>query len=400
MGQNNTLETAYDALKGQFKKVNQILKDTNMKLSTKAGELDVLIYYLNSILSHISQGLLFINLDGYVITCNEAAEEMLGIDSSKISFQLFSEHFLDSVFGFSMKRALAEKKAPHKIFVNFNTPKGKLREFEIDTTFILKKDAEHWLFDNPMETLQGIIILMRDITEVHRLQILASRNDRMKALGEMAAMVAHEIRNPLGGIKGYASLLQRDLQQQPQLQQFATCIVEGTDALNRLVTNVLNYARPIQAHVESVDIITLVREISQHLLADESLDSNILIKIEPSFESLNAPVDTQLFKSALLNLIVNSIQAMPDGGEILIRIDKEDDCAVIEVSDTGIGISNENLKKLFSPFFTTKSTGNGFGLAEVDQVIRAHAGTIDVSSSLGHGTTFTIKLPLKPFGSD
>ncbi len=85
---------------------------------------------------------------------------------------------------------------------------------------------------------------MRDITEVHRLKLIADRNDRLKELGEMAAMVAHEIRNPLGGIKGFASLLKRDLASQPELQQMASYIVEGTDALNRLVTNVLNYARP------------------------------------------------------------------------------------------------------------------------------------------------------------
>lgn len=393
------LESAYDALKDQFKAVNRKLRDTNIKLSSKVGELDVLTYYLNSILSQISQGLLFINLDGYVTTCNATAMEMLEIDESTLLFQRFSDYFRDDFFGFSMKEALAKKSAPKKTFVAHKNSKGVEKELEIDATIVLQKEAECALFHHLFATdsLQGIIVLMRDITEMHRLQSVANRNDRMKALGEMAAMVAHEIRNPLGGIKGFASLLQRDLQDQPQLQQLASQIVEGTDNLNRLVTNVLNYARPIQAAMIMTDLISLVAEIVQHVRADASLDQNISIEMNTELASLQIPVDVALFKSALLNLIVNAIQAMPQGGTITVSLGLKGEEAIIKIADTGVGIAPEHLKKLFSPFFTTKVTGNGFGLAEVDQVIRAHGGVIEVDSVLNQGTVFTIKLPQKPF---
>lgn len=387
------LASAYDALKDQFKTVNRVLRDTNIKLNSKVGELDVLTYYLNSILSHISQGLLFITLDGNVTTCNAAAEEMLGIENQKVMFLPFSDNFRDDLFGFSMKEALSKKNAPKKSFIFFESAQGR-RELEVESTFVFQKDTG-LIFSQPLaaDSLQGLIILIRDVTDLHRLQNLANRNDRMKALGEMAAMVAHEVRNPLGGIKGYASLLQRDLKNQPDLQQLAGYIIEGTDNLNRLVTNVLNYARPLQISIETTDLVTVLKEITNHVQADMSLDARIHLVLNFTVETLPVPIDVQLFKSAVLNLIVNAVQAMPDGGNITLSLSKDKEHAIIKVADAGIGIPEENLKKIFTPFFTTKATGNGFGLAEVDHVIRAHGGIVEVSSKVGQGTTFTIKLP-------
>jgi len=398
---NNSLgiSSTYETLKDQFKVVNRILKDTNNKLTSKEGELDVLTYYLNSIVSHMSQGLVFVNLEGHVTTCNPAAETMLGINSMDILFHPFTDFFSDHLFGFSMKQALAERKAPKKNFVAIETKQGT-KEFEIDTTFVLMHDADTALFHHltAYDSLQGMIVLIRDFTEIHRLQNIANRNDRMKALGEMAAMVAHEVRNPLGGIKGFASLLQRDLEDQPKLKQLATYIIEGTDSLNKLVTNVLKYSRPVQTTIKSTDIVKLVREISQHIQADACLSPNLKIEVQTALESLNVPLDISMFKSALMNLIVNAIQAIPNSGSITLKIETEMDQALVRVIDTGVGIADENMKKLFSPFFTTKATGNGFGLAEVDQVVRAHGGSIEVTSVINKGSTFTIKIPLKPFG--
>lgn len=392
-------DTTYDVLKEQFKTVNRALHDTSMELNSKVGELDVLTYYLNSILSHMSQGLLFINRDGYLTTCNAAAENILAIDSLNILFQPFADHFSDDIFGFSMKEALAQLKGTKKTVVFVETSVGVQKELEIDATFLQQQDLINAApKTNNMDSLLGIIVLIRDITDLHRLQTLANRNDRMKALGEMAAMVAHEIRNPLGGIKGFASLLQRDLQPQPELQKLAAYIVEGTDNLNRLVTNVLNFARPVKTNIENIDMLVMINELCQHVKADENFNPKIQITISSKLPTLLVPVDIQLFKSAVLNLIVNAMQAMPDGGKITMNIKQEKHHAVLVITDTGLGISAENLKKLFSPFFTTKATGNGFGLAEVEQVIRAHGGSIDVESAIDKGTTFTIKIPLKPYG--
>jgi signal transduction histidine kinase len=211
----------------------------------------------------------------------------------------------------------------------------------------------------------------------------------------MAAMVAHEIRNPLGGIKGFASLLERDLSDQPELAHMANAIVEGTDDLNRLVSHVLNYTRTYQLHFESLDIFHILAEIRDLLLADPSLNFNLKINIDSALSSLFIPLDAYLIRSALLNLFVNAIQAMPNGGVITIRVSSAGKEAMIEIQDTGIGIEEELIEKIFTPFFTTKQDGNGFGLAETHKVILAHNGEIDVASKLGEGTTFKIKLPLQ-----
>jgi PAS domain S-box-containing protein len=391
------LEIAYAALSEQFKDLNLELEETNLKLKNKVIELDIITSYLNSILNNISQGIIFIDLNGIVTTYNPAAEFILGIDKEKILFSNFWDSFKDDIFGFSMHEALATKKSPETTFTTFRSDLGIHYELEIDSTFVFQEDGEK--NQRNLESViptQGMIVIIRDITDIRHLQTLANRSDRMQELGAMAAQVAHEIRNPLGGIKGFASLLQRDLKENPELQQMAGYIIEGTDNLNRLVTQVLNYARPIQPHMESTDLIGLIEEMKQHILADGSFDKQrVEITSETDLKQLLVYLDPQLFKSALLNLIVNAIQAMPEGGKMTLGVQEEQGNAIVKVSDTGIGIPKENIEKIFSPFFTTKPDGNGFGLAEVHKVVQAHDGVIDVVSTVGSGTTFSIKIPLK-----
>lgn len=391
------IDATHETLKEQFNTVNRILSNTNLKLNSKMGELDVLVYYLNSILSSMSQGLLFINLDGNVTTCNASAENLLEVKAAKILFQPFAAHFPDDLFGFSMQNALATRQVSKKMLTYLKTGKGdEQREVEIEATFVLKKDTDEAFLHSPisLDSLQGMIILMHDVTDLHRLQHLANRNDRMKILGEMASMVAHEIRNPLGGIKGFASLLQRDLSDQPHLQQLAGHIETGVDNLNRLVTNILKYARPLQVSLESVNLVLLLQQLCQQVKADESLATAVQLEVIAAEESLIASVDPGLIRSAVLNLVVNAIQSLPEkGGRVTISLNREGGCIIVHVQDTGSGITPENLKKIFSPFFTTKPSGNGFGLAEVDQVIKAHGGKVEVASIVGQGTTFTIKVP-------
>lgn len=392
------LERAYHELSSQFRQVKDELEESTEQLHSKVVRLDYLTHYLHSILTHINQGILFIDLEGVVTTYNQAAEDILEHDHLDILFNSFWAYFDDSYFGFSIKEALITKKSPNAQFITVKLPSGKECELEIQSKFILQEKSESVTDSagNPIESIQGIIILIRDLTEIRRLQIQANRNDRMKELGEMAAMVAHEIRNPLGGIKGFATLLQRDLENSPHLQQMAGYIVEGTDNLNRLVTNVLNYARPVKPNFESVDLIKLLEELLKHLQADSNYKSAIKIQIKSAFKKLEVQADQQLLKSALLNMIVNSIQSIGDEGKITISLEQEGNRCSIIIADTGCGIQPENLEKIFSPFFTTKQQGNGLGLSEAHKVILAHGGVIEVSSTVGEGSVFKIHLPYKP----
>lgn len=393
------LEKSYSVLKEHLKSLTYELENANQKLNTKVMELDYVTHYLNSILSHISQGILFLDLNGTITTYNQAAENLLEVTNQKVLFQQFWSNFEDEIFGFSMRQALSDRECPNTSYTTMTTKTGQKRELEVSVSFVLKpdnysSDKQNNLF---IESMQGLIVLLHDITHLRQLQMLANRNDRMKELGEMAAMVAHEIRNPLGGIKGFGTLLQRDLKDMPELEQMASYIVEGTDHLNRLVTQVLNFARPVHPQPEATDMVVLLRDLVQHFRADETINQEkISLELEAKQEHLIAFVDPALIKSALLNLIVNAIQALPEArGRVTLKLYEFNHEMVIEIVDTGIGIPQENLEKIFSPFFTTKEKGNGFGLSEVHKVILAHNGTISVDSEVNKGTVFTIRIPLK-----
>lgn len=380
-------ENILTLLKSKF---NTITRENGLKLQSKTFELHVMTNYLTNILNNINQGILFINLEGIVTTVNSAAGNILNLSLENILFQPFWKTFPDDIFGFSMQECLKSKKAPRKVLIEYKQANGTKSELEISGTLILEENSA---LIGDYDYSKGLILLVRDITEIREWQQIANRNDRMKELGEMAAMVAHEIRNPLGGIKGFASLLARDLHQQPHLQQMAQYIVDGTDNLNQLVTDVLNYAKPFQMKFEAVNLIDLLHEIRQHVLMDSALIKKIKFQFKPAAKEIILSIDKQHFKSMMLNLIVNAIEAMPQEGTLTIEAHMSNGQAIIEVQDTGIGIPKEHQHKIFSPFFTTKPEGHGFGLAEVYKIVQAHAGTIDLYSKPSHGTTFIIRLP-------
>lgn len=389
--ETSRLDNAYGDLNKQFLSVNKTLEETNLRLANKVQELHVLTSYLDNILSNMAQGLLFIDFSSMITTYNKSAEAILSVPREEVLFQYFYESFPDTLFGFSMQEALQTKKAPKTTYATLTLENGEQKEIEVDNTFIPMISKEH----PELDFTQGLIVLIRDITEIRRLQILASRSDRLKELGEMAAQVAHEIRNPLGGIKGFAALLRRDLKEKPDSQKLAGYIVEGTDTLDRLVANILSYSRPLQLQFESIDLIELLEDLKKSLLTDHTIRNKITINIKSALPQLVLPLDIGLFRGALLNLMINAIQAMPEGGKLTIEVLTEKSKAVIKVIDNGKGIPVENLKKIFNPFFTTKIDGNGLGLPEALKVIQAHFGELEVESSLNQGATFTIKIPVK-----
>lgn len=384
------LDDAYGTLSQQFRQVNQKLEETNSRLANKVQELHVLTSYLDNILSHMAQGLLFIDLEGNVTTYNQSAEDILGKPKNEVLFQNFLEQFKDDVLGYSLKEALKKKSVPKISYSTIEFPDGTRKILEMENTFLLDKPA----VDQALDFTQGVIVLIRDITELRQLQINASRHDRLTALGELAAQVAHEIRNPLGGIKGFASLLQRDLADDPDKKRLAEYIVEGANTLDRLVAQVLNYSRPFNLDFKEEDLGKLLKEWKEALIAQANPHHKITLTIKPK-EQLLLLLDKGLLKLALTNLANNAFQAMEKGGAFTITLSSNDTFAEIHLKDTGHGIPQENLKKLFSPFFSTKADGNGLGLAEVHKVIQAHGGEITAESDVGKWTLFTIKLPLK-----
>lgn len=388
--ETNRLEQSYHQLREKLINANKELETSNQRLNDKVLELHVMTRYLDNILSHISQGLMFIDLNGTITTYNNAAEKILKKKKNEVIFNNFWDLFPDNFFGFSMKTALKTRKAPQATFASLKVDGNGKKEVEVENTFVVDKESGNELLDYT----SGLIVMIKDITEIRNLQMVANRNDRMKELGEMAAQVAHEIRNPLGGIKGFAALLQRDLKNQPHLETMAAYIVKGADSLNRLVNNVLSYARPVQLHVEQTELQEMIHDLITHLKAElTESDGKVMIKTELPSESIYIAADSQLLTGAILNLIRNGIQA--EAKEIFVGAKELTEEVQVWIRDNGSGILPENIEKIFSPFFTTKVSGNGFGLSEALKIVQAHGGSIEVESTIGQGTTVTIKFPLK-----
>ncbi|NGX62931.1 MAG: Sensor protein ZraS [Candidatus Anoxychlamydiales bacterium] len=374
------LENAYQRLLKRFNQVNNQLKIQENELRQKVTDLNSVTSYLNNILTNISQGIIYIDLDGIVTTYNKVAQDILGIDEKKVLFKSFSENFSDRFFGFSMKNALKFSMCQKISYISINK-----KQIEINTSFI---------YDCPTP-YRGIVLLLKDITKIQNLQISANRNDRLNKLGEIAANIAHEIKNPLGAIRGYASLLYKDLENSKPLQDMILYILDGTKAMERVVTNVLEYARPFSLEVVSLDINELIKEIIKSIKIDLSFSSKIKIHLNLTEPNFYIPADKEHLKSAILNIIINAYHAMEDSGILRISVIKNSNFCIISIEDTGDGIDQKDLENIFSPFFTTKQNGNGLGLSHTNKIIQAHFATLDVTSKLYKGSTFTITMPIK-----
>ena len=219
------------------------------------------------------------------------------------------------------------------------------------------------------------------------------RADRLSALGELSAGMAHEIRNPLGSIKGAVEILRDDYVPEDAKYEFIQILLKETDRLNHIVQEFLGFARPKQPEFHQADLNAAIESVLA-LTALEAKKTGVKIekRLDPSIGFRN--LDMNLLRQAFLNLVLNAIQAMGNGGILSIESALRGDSIVVTIADTGKGISEENRKKLFSPFFTTKKIGTGLCLAITYRIIENHRGTIDVSSEPGKGTTFTVKLPV------
>lgn len=220
------------------------------------------------------------------------------------------------------------------------------------------------------------------------------RADRLSALGELSAGMAHEIRNPLGSIKGAVEILKDDYTPDDAKYEFIGILLKETDRLNRIVQEFLGFSRPKQPEFRQADLNEAIESVLT-LTTQEARKAGVKIdkKLDPDIGKRS--LDAGMLKQAFLNLVLNAIQAMPNGGVLTVESRLESDAIEVKIVDTGVGIPEGDRKKLFSPFFTTKKSGTGLGLAITYRIIENHRGRIDVASEQGKGTTFTVKLPIE-----
>ncbi|MDQ1331617.1 MAG: two-component system, NtrC family, sensor histidine kinase HydH, partial [Thermodesulfobacteriota bacterium] len=237
----------------------------------------------------------------------------------------------------------------------------------------------------------GYIILFKDLSEVRSLRREVARSQRLASLGSLAAGVAHEIRNPLSSIKGFAVYF-RERQEKEEDKKIAGIMIQEVDRLNRVVSQLVELARPVSVSKKPVSLRAVI-ENSLKLLERDASEKKIEIKTIFTPEEIQIAIDTDRINQVLLNLYLNAIESMENGGRLTVSLSEGEGGAIIKVSDTGSGIGEKEIPRVFDPYFTTKATGTGLGLAIVYNILEAHDGKIAVESRPGEGTTFTIFLP-------
>jgi len=240
----------------------------------------------------------------------------------------------------------------------------------------------------------GHIILFRDMTEVQALKKEIETSRRLASLGRLAAGIAHEIRNPLSSIKGFATYFKERYKDNQDDRNTAEIMIKEVDRLNRVISQLLDFARPLALQKKRVSLQALVQH-SLKMIERQATSGGVAIRADlaTSLEEIN--VDFDKVTQVLLNLYLNALEAMGEGGTLSISCseDQGNPGVKIAVTDTGSGIDKKNLEHIFDPYFTTKQTGTGLGLAIVHKIIEAHGGEVRVDSEVGRGTTVTLFLP-------
>jgi len=386
------LREYYNDLEQRAAKLNIELKNKGKSLEIELKEKEDAREDFHNILESLNVGVVVIDLKGEIITFNRAAENITGLFSEKVIGKEFDKVFDPNFFLNSHLDFKSFKDIQQNADVEAEIRRKGKNTFYVSLSISPVK--------NPEGEKTGIVLALQDITRLKKLEERANRTDRLAAMGEIAVKIAHEIRNPLGSIELFATVLKKDLKDFEELKALAGHISSGVKSINNVISNLLLFIRPQQKpNFQTIDIYDSLNDslfFSSHLVnSDDGIDIITRYYSKP----LMVYADSELLKQIFLNLILNAIQAMHHGGKLTISTRKlngrsKKDLAEIRFVDTGTGISKADMLRIFDPFFTTKKRGTGLGMAIVHNITEAHGGAVDINSSEGKGTVCTVTLPL------
>jgi two-component system sensor histidine kinase PilS (NtrC family) len=362
--------------------LSESLKRAGSELEDKRGELAALQAFNENIINSMRGGLFATNLEGVITLFNKSASEITGYGHDRI----VGAHVSD-VFGQAnwAGAGFSEESLPIRFERTIQSGRGADTHLGFSVSQFLLEDQRH----------VGYVYTFQDLTEIKALEEQVARKDRMAVMGSMAATIAHEIRNPLTAISGSFHVLRAEFPLDAEHQQLAENISVEIKRLYRIITDFLAYAKPMNYSPRVVDLkeltcdtINLIKnspEITKHHQIECNFDSK---------HSWHCQGDPDLLKQVYWNLCGNAVKAMPEGGRLSIQLEDAPQGSVrISFRDTGTGLTQEEQEKIFHPFQSSFSDGAGLGLTVVSQIVAAHHGAIEVTSTKGEGTTFQITLP-------
>lgn len=375
------------------------------KIKALQNDLHLKNQELSNVLQSLSSGLIVTDLKGKILTFNRAAVAITGIEKEdalsgqlnhlvrfKVLPEPLDENSLENVSQNYHQQFVFQRSSDEEIII------------ESSTTLMESEEKEK----------QGIIINLRDITELKRLEEEAERTNRLTAMGEIAMQVAHEIRNPLGSIELFVSMMKMDLPENSNEMDLAWHISSAAKSMNHIISNILEYTKPRPVILDKVDIHFLLKGFVEFARFSAE-QQGIKIKMDFSAEDYKITGNSELIKQVFHNIFVNACQAMPEGGTLQISTKSQEEVdpvilkrfnknfildkqslplIKVSFSDTGKGMRKEVRKKIFDPFFTTREKGTGLGMSIIHNTMESHGGTILVDSTLNKGTKISLLFQL------
>jgi signal transduction histidine kinase len=335
---------------------------------------------VDQLMAKLQDGLMLFARDSRVVLVSAPVEAFLGRPRAELLGHSVDEVFdRNSLLGAALLDAF-ERRRP-LMQREFEAAGGKHIQVSLD--FVQEKNSQI-----------GALLIMRDTESVQRLGDEIEMSRRLSASGRLTRGVAHEVKNPINAIVLHLQLLQNKLSQQsPDTRRHVDIIDSEIHRLDRVVQTLVDFTRPRDLHLEEIDLRRLLEDVAQ-LAAPDAEQHGVTIQRHMPEDRLPVKVDTDLMKQAILNVVLNGVQSMPQGGVLAISARREDNAIVAEVHDQGGGIPHDMHDKIFELYFTTKKEGSGIGLAQTYQILQWHYGSVDFESVEGAGTTFRFHIPV------
>jgi two-component system sensor histidine kinase PilS (NtrC family) len=350
------------------------LKRVILSLRERDIDIDVLRAFNQDVLDNVPCGLFSIDVNGRIVVFNKAARKITHMTLSEVIGKKPIE-----IFPFINKINPDSWRIEGDILCG-----GKVKTIGMSFSGVTQRDG----------TQSGIIGIFQDLTLLRKMEQEVRKKEKLAAIGELSAAIAHELRNPLASLKGATEMLREGKVTPEQGKRLMDIALKEMDRLNNIVTDFLLYAKPIKLNQEKFDINELLKEMI-YLIKNRNVSKDMIEVLDtlPGTYTING--DQEKLRQVFWNLSKNALEAMPQGGKFQIKTKKLDDKEIqIDFTDTGSGISQQAKDKIFYPFFTTKSQGSGLGLAISKRITEEHSGKISFTSNENTGTTFSVVLPL------
>ena len=358
-------------------------------LAEKETAFDQLDLLHKSIIESVETGIMTVNLQGRIKSFNRAAEQLSGFTFAEVENRNIADVF-PRLAEIRETGSLHDAKHSSKDRYNIEFTRDKNNKLILSCLTSALKDSTGRRI--------GDIVIFQDITALIEMEAALEKSKRLAIIGEMAAGLAHEMRNPLASLSGSIQILKRDLQLSEVDEKLMQIILRGKDQLDHVIKDFLLLARPAPGDRETVFIKEIIEGVVESIqyLPDWNNDIKVLLDLS---DNLSVYANRTEIKEVIWNLVINAAQSMPEGGELSVETRKINEGAhgeslEIQVGDTGYGIDEENLDRIFEPFFTTKERGTGLGLAIVNRIVEGYKGKILVRRGIERGTIFRVSLPL------